>query len=133
MLLVPREVARLFGVRTTTLARWAREGRLTFARTPGGHRRYRHGDIRKLLSETQGQDFNREQMEVDAVRLYEQGWSIRRVAKEFGVSYGVVRRILMKKNDAERSKRNAELETGTTRTPHPSWRTSEGPVGKPHL
>jgi transposase len=52
---------------------------------------------RKLLSETQGQDFNREQMEVDAVRLYEQGWSIRRVAKEFGVSYGVVRRILMRK------------------------------------
>ncbi|MGI5230886.1 helix-turn-helix domain-containing protein [Actinoallomurus sp. CA-142502] len=31
----------------------------------------------------------------DAVRLYEQGWSIRRVAEEFGVSYGAMRRLLM--------------------------------------
>lgn len=31
----------------------------------------------------------------DAVRLYEQGWPIRRVAEEFGVSYGTMRRLLM--------------------------------------
>jgi excisionase family DNA binding protein len=37
-LLRPREVAEIFGVRTTTIARWAREGRLTPFRTPGGHR-----------------------------------------------------------------------------------------------
>jgi lambda repressor-like predicted transcriptional regulator len=30
----------------------------------------------------------------DAIRLYEQGWSIRRVAEEFGVSYGAMRRTL---------------------------------------
>jgi excisionase family DNA binding protein len=42
-LLTPREVAELFGVRTTTIVRWAREGTLTPLRTPGGHRRYRAG------------------------------------------------------------------------------------------
>ncbi|WUV04698.1 helix-turn-helix domain-containing protein [Actinoallomurus sp. NBC_01490] len=31
----------------------------------------------------------------DAARLYDQGWSIRRVAAEFGVSYGMMRRILI--------------------------------------
>jgi excisionase family DNA binding protein len=49
-LLTPREVAGLFGVRTTTIARWAREGALTPLRTPGGHRRYRRQDIQRLLS-----------------------------------------------------------------------------------
>ncbi|MDN3351802.1 helix-turn-helix domain-containing protein [Actinomadura sp. DC4] len=33
-------------------------------------------------------------MEQDAVRLYEQGWTIRRVADEFGVGYSKMRRIL---------------------------------------
>ena len=32
-------------------------------------------------------------MERDAVRLYEQGWSIRQVADRFSLSYGVMRRI----------------------------------------
>jgi excisionase family DNA binding protein len=48
-LLKPREVTELFGVRTTTVARWARDGRLTPVRTPGGHRRYRLAAIRALL------------------------------------------------------------------------------------
>jgi transposase len=38
----------------------------------------------------------REWDETDAVRLYYQGWSIRRVAAEFGTSYGVMRRVLGK-------------------------------------
>jgi excisionase family DNA binding protein len=42
-LLTPREVAEMFGVRTTTIARWAREGKLTALHTPGGHRRYSTG------------------------------------------------------------------------------------------
>lgn len=34
--------------------------------------------------------------EADAVRLYDQGWSIRRVAKEFGMGYDEMRRLLSK-------------------------------------
>jgi excisionase family DNA binding protein len=49
-LMRPREVAEIFGVRTTTIARWAREGRLTPLRTPGGHRRYRRAAILRLLA-----------------------------------------------------------------------------------
>jgi transposase len=30
----------------------------------------------------------------DAVRLYEQGWSIRQVADKFDTSYGATRRVL---------------------------------------
>jgi excisionase family DNA binding protein len=45
-LLRPAEVAELFGVRVPTVARWAREGRLGFVLTPGGHRRYLRADLR---------------------------------------------------------------------------------------
>jgi excisionase family DNA binding protein len=48
-LLTPREVAEVFGVRTTTIALWARDGTLAFLPTPGGHRRYRLCDVRALL------------------------------------------------------------------------------------
>ena len=49
-LLTPREVAEILGVRTTTVARWAREGSLTSMRTPGGHHRYNRAEIRGLLA-----------------------------------------------------------------------------------
>jgi excisionase family DNA binding protein len=98
-LLRPREVAAVFGVRTATIARWAREGRLTPLRTPGGHRRYRSIDVRKVLRGTEpdedsGERDEDEDMVQDAVRLYGQGWSIRQVADQFECSYGVMRRIL---------------------------------------
>lgn len=48
-LLTPREVAQLLGVRTTTVARWAREGRLDAMLTLGGHRRYRRSTVTALL------------------------------------------------------------------------------------
>ena len=96
-LLRPREVAALFGVRPTTIARWARAGRLSPVFTPGGHRRYRPDDVREVL----GSDGPSEEevtaedvMAQDAVRLYEQGWNIRQVADRFECSYGVMRRIL---------------------------------------
>jgi excisionase family DNA binding protein len=91
-LLTPREAAVLLGVRTTTLARWARDGLIKPAvHTPGGHRRYRRGEVIALrAANTTGR-----QWEEDAARLYDQGWSIRRVAAEFGVSYGQMRRILI--------------------------------------
>ncbi|GAB2824324.1 hypothetical protein GCM10027176_31040 [Actinoallomurus bryophytorum] len=98
-LLRPREVAAVFGVRTATIARWAREGRLIPLRTPGGHRRYRSIDVRKVLRGTEpdvdsGEPDEDEDMVQDAVRLYGQGWSIRQVADRFECSYGVMRRIL---------------------------------------
>ncbi|GLY80559.1 helix-turn-helix domain-containing protein [Actinoallomurus iriomotensis] len=93
-LLKPREAAELFGVRTTTIARWAREGKLTPLRTPGGHRRYSRTAIHALLSDNAGPSADWQQMTEDAVRLYEQGWSIRQVADRFECSYGAMRRIL---------------------------------------
>lgn len=50
-LLTPAEVGALFRVDAKTVTRWALHGRLTGAiRTPGGHRRWRAEDIRKLLT-----------------------------------------------------------------------------------
>lgn len=92
-LLTPREVAALLGVQCTTVARWARDGLLKPALyTLGGHRRYRRGEVFALRD---ANTVERRQFEEDAVRLYGQGWPIRRVAAEFGVSYGMMRRILM--------------------------------------
>jgi excisionase family DNA binding protein len=96
-LLRPREVAALFGVRPSTIARWAREGKLAPLLTPGGHRRYRHADVREVLGRdgrTEEEVMAEDRMAQDAVRLYEQGWNIRQVAARFECSYGVMRRIL---------------------------------------
>jgi excisionase family DNA binding protein len=93
-LLRPREVAALFGVRPSTIARWAREGKLTPMLTPGGHRRYRPAEVYKVLGSTAGEPAEEQLMAEDAVRLYEQGWNIRQVAARFDCSYGVMRRIL---------------------------------------
>lgn len=95
-LLRPSEVAEIFGVRTPTIARWAREGRLTPLRTPGGHRRYTRAGIRELLGREAPLDASERRIAEDAARLYAQGWSIRQVAARFEVSYGVMRRILAK-------------------------------------
>jgi excisionase family DNA binding protein len=95
-LLTPREVAEIFGVRTTTIARWAREGRLTPLRTPGGHRRYRWDTVVRLLAQdatSDGAEDERQWAE-DAACLYAQGWSIRQVAEKFDCGYGVMRRVL---------------------------------------
>ena len=48
-LLTPAEVAFAFKVDPKTVTRWARAGRLTWIRTPGGHRRYYRAEIQKLL------------------------------------------------------------------------------------
>ena len=49
VLLTPAEVAALFRVDPKTVTRWANTGKLTSLRTPGGHRRYRESEVRKLL------------------------------------------------------------------------------------
>jgi len=53
-LLLPTEVAAMFGVDVATVARWARRGRLPAVRTPGGHRRFRERDVRPLLPTATG-------------------------------------------------------------------------------
>lgn len=96
-LLTPREVANLFGVRTTTIARWSRLGALKASRTPGGHRRYRRGDVKAFLDQSpEAEDPRRKRLAEDAARLYDQGWPIRRIAQEFGYSYGSMRRLLLR-------------------------------------
>lgn len=50
-LLMPSEVAHLFGVDPKTVARWADAGVLQARRTVGGHRRYRATDVYALLEE----------------------------------------------------------------------------------
>ncbi|GAB2813774.1 hypothetical protein GCM10027176_17820 [Actinoallomurus bryophytorum] len=92
-LLRPREAAEMLGVRSATIGFWARTGVLRAAvRTPGGQRRYRRADIRAFGAAQAVPT----QMEADAVRLYEQGWPIRRVAAQFGCGYSRMRRILLR-------------------------------------
>lgn len=49
-LLTPAEVAAMFRVDPKTVTRWAKAGKLTSLRTPGGHRRYREAEVRALLA-----------------------------------------------------------------------------------
>lgn len=48
-LMTPPEVAALFRVDPRTVVYWARNGRLAFVRTPGGHLRFRVGDVQEVL------------------------------------------------------------------------------------
>jgi excisionase family DNA binding protein len=45
----PAEVAELLSVSPKTVSRWAKEGKLPFMKTLGGHRRYPEAEIRELL------------------------------------------------------------------------------------
>lgn len=92
-LLKPSDAAKLFGVRPATLARWAREGKITARRTPGAHRRYSRTQITAMLS---GDETHDPEWLDDAIRLYREGWSIRRIAEKFDVGYGFIRRRLQK-------------------------------------
>ncbi len=48
-LMTPGEVATQFRVDPKTVTRWAKTGKLTSIRTPGGHRRYYESEVRALL------------------------------------------------------------------------------------
>lgn len=50
-LLKPGEVASLFRVDPKTVSRWAKLGRISSVKTPGGHRRYRESEVRALLED----------------------------------------------------------------------------------
>ena len=49
----PAEVADLLHVSPKTVSRWAKEGKLPFLKTLGGHRRYPAAEIRQLVQELQ--------------------------------------------------------------------------------
>ena len=49
-LLTPAEVAALLRVDPKTVTRWARTGKLSSIRTPGGHRRYSESEVRGFLN-----------------------------------------------------------------------------------
>jgi excisionase family DNA binding protein len=51
-LLTPAEVATMFRVDPKTVTRWAQDGKLSFIRTLGGHRRYKEAEVRALLTGT---------------------------------------------------------------------------------
>ena len=96
-LLTPREVAALTGVTVTTVARWARAEILKAAAlTPGGQRRFRRGDVLTFRDNRPNMDPDSRQLEKDAVRLYDQGWSVRQVAARFDYTYGRMRRLLLR-------------------------------------
>jgi excisionase family DNA binding protein len=48
-MLTSAEVASLFRVNVKTPVRWAKAGRLSVIRTPGGHLRYSEHEVRALL------------------------------------------------------------------------------------
>ncbi|MHB8513402.1 MAG: helix-turn-helix domain-containing protein [Actinomycetota bacterium] len=48
-LLRPGQVAAMFQVSRRAVAEWARAGLIPWISTPGGHRRFRAGDVRKLV------------------------------------------------------------------------------------
>ncbi len=47
----PAEVADLLHVSPKTVSRWAKEGKLPFLKTLGGHRRYPEAKIRELAND----------------------------------------------------------------------------------
>jgi excisionase family DNA binding protein len=49
------EVADILHVSPKTVSRWAKEGKLPFLKTLGGHRRYPEAEIRQLAAELQVQ------------------------------------------------------------------------------
>jgi excisionase family DNA binding protein len=49
MFLRPVDVASLCGVHSRTVDNWADAGKLKFARTPGGHRRFTAADVAAFL------------------------------------------------------------------------------------
>jgi excisionase family DNA binding protein len=48
-------VAAILQVSPKTVSRWAKEGKLPFLKTLGGHRRYPAAEIRQLAAELQVQ------------------------------------------------------------------------------
>jgi len=67
--------------------------------TPGGHRRYKAGEIQAVIDRTPGDQAEGEAdtstYQEDVVHLYDQGRSIRQIAGKIGRDYGFTRRLLL--------------------------------------
>lgn len=50
-----KDASEFLGVHYSTLRKWADEGEIPVFRTPGGHRRFSIGDLRRFLEERMGQ------------------------------------------------------------------------------
>lgn len=50
-LLTPAEVAAMFRVNRKTVTRWARAGKISAIRTPGGHHRFWASEVRQYMAE----------------------------------------------------------------------------------
>lgn len=48
-LLTPKEVGQLLRVTAQTVTRWAREGKLAYTTTFGGHRRYYRAEVELIV------------------------------------------------------------------------------------
>jgi excisionase family DNA binding protein len=51
--LKPGEVASIFSVSAKTVSRWAKDGRLPFITTLGGHRRFPESAVRQLAADVE--------------------------------------------------------------------------------
>jgi excisionase family DNA binding protein len=49
------EVAEILHVSPKTITRWAKDGKLPFRRTLGGHRRYPEAEIRAIARDLRGE------------------------------------------------------------------------------
>jgi len=49
-ILTPSQVAAIFGVHPGTVKKWADKGQIAGFKTPGGHWRFRRGDVDQLLT-----------------------------------------------------------------------------------
>ncbi len=58
-LLTPAEVAAILRVDPKTVTRWARGGKLSSIRTPGGHRRSSESEVREFLDSGRGRTLPR--------------------------------------------------------------------------
>jgi excisionase family DNA binding protein len=57
-LLTPREVAARFHVGSATVIRWAKAGKLPYARTPTGRFRFRESDVAAFTQVTELSEFS---------------------------------------------------------------------------
>ena len=51
-LLTPAQVAQMYKVDPKTVTRWAKAGRLSCIKTPGGHRRYSEREVLDMMNES---------------------------------------------------------------------------------
>ena len=70
------QAARFLGVAQSTIRKWSDQGRVPAFYTPGGHRRYKRGDLEAFL---------------------ERGYTFERMVADFGGGVEVERSIVMEK------------------------------------